>query len=208
MRPKLRLFTGEDDDGGVALESSTVPMNFGDFTRIVAEAGRFESHLAQRLPSGRNPGPRGSVRSPHRLLADAAGSMNVDGRWSIVDGQSLSIDHPPSTIDHSHHLRRRSCPEETLGMNAAFGVSGDRTLRGDAIAIWPHRRRRRGLGRTGAECRPTQRHRAGHLRPHLRSRPDWPHLCRRRRKGGRRDGGRSRSRRSAPTSSARNSPAG
>jgi hypothetical protein len=41
MRPKLRLLTGEDEDGGVALETSTVPMNFGDFTRIVAEAGRF-----------------------------------------------------------------------------------------------------------------------------------------------------------------------
>ena len=41
MRPKLRLFTG-DEDGGVALENPTVPMNFGEFTRIVAEAGRFE----------------------------------------------------------------------------------------------------------------------------------------------------------------------
>lgn len=42
MRPKLRLFTGEEDDGGVALDTATVPMNFGDFTRIVAEAGRFD----------------------------------------------------------------------------------------------------------------------------------------------------------------------
>lgn len=41
MRPKLRLYTGEDD-GGVALESPTVPMTFGDFMRIVAEAGRFD----------------------------------------------------------------------------------------------------------------------------------------------------------------------
>jgi len=41
MRPKLRLFTG-DEDGGVALETPTVPMNFGDFTRLVADAGRFE----------------------------------------------------------------------------------------------------------------------------------------------------------------------
>lgn len=41
MRPKLRLYTGEED-GGVALESSTVPMNFGEFTRLVADAGRFD----------------------------------------------------------------------------------------------------------------------------------------------------------------------
>ncbi|MBL8850327.1 MAG: hypothetical protein JNG89_11670 [Planctomycetaceae bacterium] len=41
MRPKLRLFTG-DEDGGVALEQPTVPMNFGEFTRLVADAGRFE----------------------------------------------------------------------------------------------------------------------------------------------------------------------
>lgn len=41
MRPKLRLFTG-DEDGGVALEIPTVPMNFGEFTRLVADAGRFE----------------------------------------------------------------------------------------------------------------------------------------------------------------------
>lgn len=42
MRPKLRLFTGDDQDGGVALDSPTVPMNFGEFTRIVADAGRFD----------------------------------------------------------------------------------------------------------------------------------------------------------------------
>jgi hypothetical protein len=41
MRPKLRLFTG-NEDGGVALENPTVPMNFGEFTRLVADAGRFE----------------------------------------------------------------------------------------------------------------------------------------------------------------------
>lgn len=42
MRPKLRLFTGDDEDGGVALDNPTVPMNFGEFTRIVADAGRFD----------------------------------------------------------------------------------------------------------------------------------------------------------------------
>jgi len=42
MRPKLRLFTGDGEEGGVALENPTVPMNFGDFTRIVADAGRFD----------------------------------------------------------------------------------------------------------------------------------------------------------------------
>lgn len=42
MRPKLRLFTGDDQDGSVALDSPTVPMNFGEFTRIVADAGRFD----------------------------------------------------------------------------------------------------------------------------------------------------------------------
>lgn len=41
MRPRLRLYTG-DDDGGVAVESPTVPISFGDFTRIVADAGQFE----------------------------------------------------------------------------------------------------------------------------------------------------------------------
>ena len=42
MRPKLRLFTGDDDDGGVALDNPTVPMNFGEFTRIVADAGHLD----------------------------------------------------------------------------------------------------------------------------------------------------------------------
>lgn len=41
MRPKLRLYTGEDD-GGVGLETPKVPMTFGEFTRIVAEAGHFD----------------------------------------------------------------------------------------------------------------------------------------------------------------------
>lgn len=42
MRPKLRLYTGDDEGGGLALENPTVPMNFGEFTRIVADAGRLD----------------------------------------------------------------------------------------------------------------------------------------------------------------------
>ena len=42
MRPRLRLYTGDDDEGAIAVETPTVSMNFGEFTRIVADAGRFE----------------------------------------------------------------------------------------------------------------------------------------------------------------------
>lgn len=41
MRPRLRLYTG-DDDGSLAVETPTVPMAFGEFVQIVADAGRVD----------------------------------------------------------------------------------------------------------------------------------------------------------------------
>lgn len=40
MRPRLRLFTGEDD-GYTAVESQTVPMKFGELLQVVTDACRF-----------------------------------------------------------------------------------------------------------------------------------------------------------------------
>jgi hypothetical protein len=43
MRPRLRLYTGDDDDeGSLAVETPTVPMAFGEFVQIVADAGRVD----------------------------------------------------------------------------------------------------------------------------------------------------------------------
>lgn len=41
MRPRLKLFTG-DDDGGTALAERQVTMRFSEFFQIVAEASRFK----------------------------------------------------------------------------------------------------------------------------------------------------------------------
>lgn len=41
MRPRLRLFTG-DDDGYTALAEPTVSMTFGELLRIMRDAGRFD----------------------------------------------------------------------------------------------------------------------------------------------------------------------
>jgi len=41
MRPRLRLFTGDDDSTSV-LQEPQVPMKFGEFFQIVSEASRFK----------------------------------------------------------------------------------------------------------------------------------------------------------------------
>ena len=41
MRPRLRLFTG-DDEGGLATEQPQVTMKFAEFFQIVSEASRFQ----------------------------------------------------------------------------------------------------------------------------------------------------------------------
>ena len=41
MRPRLRLFNGEDD-GFTAVADSTVSMTFGELSRIMRDAGLFE----------------------------------------------------------------------------------------------------------------------------------------------------------------------
>ena len=41
MRPRLRLFTG-DDDGYTAVAAPTVSMRFGELSRIMRDAGVFE----------------------------------------------------------------------------------------------------------------------------------------------------------------------
>lgn len=41
MRPRLKLFCG-DDDGGTAVEAPRVSMKFAEFFHIVAEASRFK----------------------------------------------------------------------------------------------------------------------------------------------------------------------
>lgn len=40
MRPRLRLFTG-DDEAGTAVQSPQVTMKFGELFQIVAEATRY-----------------------------------------------------------------------------------------------------------------------------------------------------------------------
>jgi hypothetical protein len=43
MRPRLRLFTVDDDaEGGTALAEPTVSISFGEFSRIVSDARRFD----------------------------------------------------------------------------------------------------------------------------------------------------------------------
>ncbi|MFV0445190.1 MAG: hypothetical protein ACK5Q5_16560 [Planctomycetaceae bacterium] len=41
MRPRLKLFCGEED-GGLAMEPSRVSMKFSDFFQVVAEATRYK----------------------------------------------------------------------------------------------------------------------------------------------------------------------
>jgi hypothetical protein len=41
MRPRLRLYSG-DDEGGLATQSPQVAMKFADFFQVVAEAARFK----------------------------------------------------------------------------------------------------------------------------------------------------------------------
>ena len=42
MRPRLRLYTGDDDAGETALAAPTVSISFGEFSRIIADARRFD----------------------------------------------------------------------------------------------------------------------------------------------------------------------
>ena len=41
MRPRLRLYTG-DDDGGTIVAEPTISISFGEFSRIIADARRFD----------------------------------------------------------------------------------------------------------------------------------------------------------------------
>ena len=43
MRPRLRLYTGDDDgDGGTIVAEPTISISFGEFSRIVSDARRFD----------------------------------------------------------------------------------------------------------------------------------------------------------------------